>query len=141
MKKILCALLLCAVVLGCCGCSLLFEDKVNEIPLAENVTVVFAFEDGTECLAKEHIESVSLMVSEDTNQIAFFLTDEGSRVLAETTAKNIGKSLEIHINGETRLRSVIIQEEINDTVFLLDMGDDYDECVSVFDILTKNRYS
>lgn len=135
MKKILCALLLCAVVLGCCGCSLLFEDKVNEIPLAENVTVVFAFEDGTECLAKEHIESVSLMVSEDTNQIAFFLTDEGSRALAETTAKNIGKSLEIHINGEVRVSS-IIQEEINDTVFLLDMGDDYDECVTLFEMLT-----
>ena len=135
MKKLVCIILLGVIVFGCCGCSLLYKDKVNGIPLSESVIVEFVDEDGTVWLTNQHIQSVSLMAAEMDNTINFELTVKGSQAMAAATQANIGKTLEVRINGET-VFSPVVNAKIEDTSFWLYMGEDYDKCVALFETLT-----
>ena len=142
MRKVACVLLLCCIAVGCCACSLgdillfLNIDTVNNIPLAEDVTVEFTDESGRVWLENKHIRSVTLMPSEQENTLSIDLTEEGSQALAKATEANIGKVLEVRVNGEV-IVSPVVNEMIEDTAFWLSMGDDYEGCVALFNKLTK----
>ena len=138
MKKLVCIILLGVVLLGCCGCSLLYEDKVNEIPLSKNVIVEFTDEDGRVWMTNKHIRSVSLMCSESENTIDFALTEEGSQTMAAATEANIGRVLEVRVNGEVIIAPTV-NVKIEDTSFWLYMGEDYEKCVSLYETLTGEK--
>lgn len=145
MKRFIGIFLLCILcTLSLTACSLysfLYSvfpalDTVNDIPLSADVLVEFIDESGKVWLENRHIHSVSLMPSEEENYIFFNLTEEGSQAFAAATEVNIGKVLEVRVDGEVVVAPTV-NAKIEDTVFWLSMGDDYDGCVALFNQLTK----
>lgn len=138
MRKALAVLLAClSILLMLAGCSLLPTDTVTDLALSEDIKVEFRDESGEVWLNNRHIQTVSLQIlPESSNCILFTLTDTGGQALARATEANIGNVIEVWIDGEV-VASPTVQEEIEDTVFLMSLGEDYDKCVALFEKMTE----